>query len=306
MVDNGFHQQESSGLATFVRPDFFRYYFLPTEVDERVIVSQRFHVKPLLPLLNDNGRFYILTLSQNNVDLYQADRYQIDQVTVPNLPKSVADALWYDDPERQLQFHPITAQTATHHGHEVSAEHKERLLRFFQQVDKAVVDYLPINPTAPLILASVGYLQPIYEEANSYNGLLAEGLHGNPDELSPTQLQQQGWDVIAPRFAEKKTAAAEQFQALANSERASADLNEVVRAAHFGRVDTLFTSLGQQQWGQFDNQSGEVQLYQTAKPDAIELLEATAAQTLLNGGTVYAVAPEEMPADAPLTAVFRY
>jgi hypothetical protein len=45
-----------------------------------VIVSERFHVKPLLPLLSGDGRFYVLALSQNEIRLLQGTRYSVEQV----------------------------------------------------------------------------------------------------------------------------------------------------------------------------------------------------------------------------------
>ena len=53
------------GLAIFISKNIFHYYILPLEFEELVVVSDRFHVKPLLQILNNNGRFYVLGLSQN-------------------------------------------------------------------------------------------------------------------------------------------------------------------------------------------------------------------------------------------------
>lgn len=41
------------------------------------------------------------------------------------------------------------------------------------------------------------------------------------------------------------------------------------------------------------------------EPGDEDLLNAAAIQTLLNGGTVYAVEPEQVPDTAPLAAIFR-
>jgi hypothetical protein len=35
-------------------------------------------------------------------------------------------------------------------------------------------------------------------------------------------------------------------------------------------------------------------------------MDFAAVQTLLNGGEVYAVEPEEMPREAPLAAIYRF
>lgn len=306
LLTNGrLHQQKSAGLAVFMKVGFSQHFFMPITMPELVVVGQRFHVKPLLPLLQSYGHFHILALSQNKVALFQASRYHIEPVTLPNLPENMADALQYEDPEKQLQRHAITGQTGTFHGHEVDAEKKGAILRYFRQLDDVVTNYLQKEKT-PLILACVEYLVPIYRMANNYADLLEEGISGNPDEVSSTELQQQALQIISSRLEAEQTAAAEQYQALATTERASADVTEIVSAAHFGRIDTLFTPVGQQQWGRFDAQSGQVQLCQTAEPNAVDLLDSAAVHTLLNGGTVYAVKPNEVPDDAVLTAVFRY
>ena len=306
LLANGrLYQQNSTGLAIFMKSDFSRHFFLPNTMPELVIVGQQFHIKPLLPLLQGGETFHILALSQNKVTLFQANRHHIEPVTLPDLPENMADALWYEDPEKQLQHHAITGQTATFHGHTVSADKKGTVLRYFREINEVIADYLRTQQT-PLVLACVDYLLPIYQEANTYTNLLDKGISGNPDETSPAELQQQAWEIISTRLEMEKTAAIEQYQALAATERASADITKIVPAAHFGRVETLFTAIGQQQWGQFDNQSGKVQLCETTEADAVDLLDDAAVQPLLNGGTVYAVSPQEIPDDAAITAVFRY
>jgi len=47
-------------------------------------------------------------------------------------------------------------------------------------------------------------------------------------------------------------------------------------------------------------------LHEEAKPGDEDLLDLAAVQTLLNGGTVYAVELEKVPDGASLAAVFRY
>ena len=37
-----------------------------------------------------------------------------------------------------------------------------------------------------------------------------------------------------------------------------------------------------------------------------DLLDLAAVQTLLHGGTIYAVEPEQVPGGGPLAALFRY
>ena len=53
--DSMFWSHQSEGLAIFISNDDFFYYQLPLKFDELVMVSNRFYIKPLLPLFNNNG-----------------------------------------------------------------------------------------------------------------------------------------------------------------------------------------------------------------------------------------------------------
>jgi hypothetical protein len=47
-------------------------------------------------------------------------------------------------------------------------------------------------------------------------------------------------------------------------------------------------------------------MHQKMEPGSEDLLDFSAIQTLLNGGTVFSLPQEEMPDDKPIAAVFRY
>jgi len=314
--DVHFWRHQSDGLAVFLSPGVFRYYCLPFDFEKLVVVSDRFHIKPLLPLLSGDGRFYILALSQNEVRLLQGTRYSVSEVDLKNAPESLAKALRYEDPEKRLQFHTSTRtpggkgqRPAIFHGHGVASadDPKDYILRYFHQVDEGLHDLLR-DEQAPLVLAGVDYLLPIYREANMYPYLVDEGIEGNPEELKAKELHEQAWAIVQPRFLTAQKEAAAQYRQLAGagSEQASNDLKEVVPTAYHGRVETLFVAVGLQQWGTFDPNTNAVQLHEEAEPGDEDLLDFAGVQTLLSRGTVYAVEPEKVPDEALLAAVFRY
>jgi hypothetical protein len=301
------------GLAVFLAPNFTQSYTLPLDFEELVVVGKRFHIKPLLPLFSRNNRFYILALSQNEVRLFRATPYSIDEVELETLPTSMAEVLRYEDPEKQLQHHTsrkVSGATnqrgaPVFHGHEVGSEKKDAIRRYFREVDAGLQNLLA-NEEAPLVLAAVSYLIPIYRDANTYSHVLEKGIPGNPEEVKPEELQQRAWEVVQPLFAKAQSEAAERYRQLANSDQASNDVAEIVPAAYYGRVDTLFTSLNRQQWGTFNRETGEVTLHVEPGPDDRDLLDVAAVRTFLNGGTVYAVDADEIPGGAILSALFRY
>jgi hypothetical protein len=316
LQDGLFWQRQSDGLAIFLSPEAFRYYRLPFDFKELVVVTDRFHVKPLLPLLSGDGRFYVLALSQGGIRLLQGTRYSVSEVDLEGLPKGLAETLGHNDPEKRFQFHTSTMtpggkgkRPAIFHGHGVASadDPKDYILRYFHWVDEGLRDLLR-DVKAPLVLAGVDYLLPIYKEANSYPYLVDKGVEGNPEDLRAEELHEQAWAIVQPLFLAAQKEAATRYKRLAGagSEQASNDLKEVVPAAYHGRVETLFVAIGLQQWGTFDPATNAVQLHREVKPGDEDLLDFAAVHTLLNGGTVYAVELKKVPDEAPLAAVFRY
>src|SRR5215207_2909888 len=120
--DSVFRRHQSDGLAIFLSAGVFRYYRLPLNFEDLVVVADRYYLKPLLPLLAGDGQFYVLALSQNEIRLLRATRHSVSEVELEDVPQSLADTLRYDDQEKQLQFHTGTAggrggRAAIFHGH---------------------------------------------------------------------------------------------------------------------------------------------------------------------------------------------
>lgn len=309
-------ENNNDGLAVFLASGVFRYYRLPLNFDELVVVTDRFHLKPLLPLLTGDGLFYVLTLSQQNIKLFECTRHSVQEVELEDVPKSLDEALQYDETAKDGQFRINTSRGGTSNPFQHSGsyhgqgspdrdKHQEDILQFFHAVDQGLQKYL-CSKNAPLVLAGVEYLFPLYREANSYNHLVEEGITGNPKLLKPEELQAQAWKIVEPQFFKEQQEAIEHYKELTVTGKASNDLKEVVPAAYYGRVEQLFVAVGVQQWGLFNPTSNTIDVHSQPELGDEDLLDAAAVQTILNGGTVYAVEPEKVPDKALLAAVFRY
>jgi hypothetical protein len=309
-----FWRQGGRGLALYLAPGEFHAYRLPLEFEALAVVTERFHIKPLLPLFTGDGRFLVLALSQNQVRLLEGTRYNVGEIDLPDVPKNLEAALERKGIEakgRELQFHTPTApgwgrRAAVFHQ-AGTADEKDWLREYFRQIDAGLREMARDEP-APLVLAGVDYLLPIYREVSDYPTLVPEGITGNPETTRADELRARGWEVMRPRFAAAREQAAEEYRRLAGagSKKASDDLEEIVSAAYHGRVQTLFVALEVQQWGDFDADRNEVTLHDKQAPGDQDLLDFAAVHTYLNGGTVYAVRREAAPDGAPVSAVFRY
>lgn len=309
-----FWQHQSEGLAIFISNGVFRYYRLPMSFEELSVVSDRFHIKPLLPLLTGDGKFYLLTLSQDEVKFFEGSRFSIQELEVENMPKSLNEALHYDGPDQGIEQRIATSrggtnnsfqQPGTFHGQGNDGAKQDDILQFFHALDASLHETLR-NQKAPLVLAGVEYLLPLYRDANTYPHLVDEGITGNQKISQPEELHTTAWQIVEPLFQQAQQQAVEHYRELNGTGKISHNLEETVPAAYYGRVEQLFVAVGVQQWGKFDPEANQIQVHPDAQPGDEDLLDSAAIQTILNGGTVYAVEPDQVPEEAPLAAVFRY
>lgn len=308
--EDDFWQHQDAGLALFVAEGFFRYYRVPIEFQELVVVSDSFHLKPLMSLLTGDGRFYILTLGQRDVRLMEGTRYSVREVEIAELPKNMDETLQYDetakDEQRRSGGGGGEQQAGSVHGQGSDRDDmKQDLLQYFHAVDKALHDFFR-DGRAPLVLAGVDYLLPIYREANTYNFLVDGGITHHTKLQTPEELHAEAWAIVEPQFEEQKQKAIDYYHESTAAGKGSNDLNEVIQGAFYGRVEQLFVPVGVQKWGHFDPEAMELEMHEDAQPGDQDLLNAAAVQTLFHGGIVYAVEPEKVPDDAPIAAVFRY
>jgi hypothetical protein len=156
---------------------------------------------------------------------------------------------------------------------------KENISKYFRQIDRGLHDLLR-DERVPLVLAGVDYLFPIYREVNTYPYLMEDGIPGNPKGISTEQLHKLALGLVRPYFQKAENDAIAQYRQSSGT--------------------------GHRQWGIFDAESKDAQLHQKMEPGSEDLLDFSAIQTLLNGGTVYSLAQDKMPDDKPIAAVFRY
>lgn len=311
--DSYFWRHQYDGLALFMAADDFHSYRLPFSVEELLIIAPSYYVKPILPLFTNNGHYYILALSQNEIRLFEGTRHSVGQIDLPvEIPTDLDEALKLDEPEKQLQMHtgssPGGAGAGMFHGQGSGAEEQEAgIERYFSLVDDSLKDIFH-EQQAPLVLAGVDYLLPIYRGVSGHAHIMPEGITGSPEQLLPETLKEQAWPIVEPYFRQELEKLVGQYQQFADTEKATDNIEEIVAAAVNGRIDKLVLAVGTQVWGNFNQNTGKVVYYQEGqrKEDYLPLLDFAAMQTLQNGGTVFALSQDEMPTKSAVAAIFRY
>lgn len=312
--DGPFWKHQDTGLVVLVAPELFEVLRLPRSFDERVVVGRHFHLRPLLPLVAGSDVFLVLALSRDEVRLLRGSRYGVADITPDGLPAGRADALRYDDPESRLQYHTASGpaggerRPAMFHGHgegDHTEEEDERDRRYLQVVEQGLQDVLA-QSKVPMVLAGVERLLASYRSVSDYGAIVDEVVSGNPEILSAPELRGAAWNLVGPIWD-----AAVQEEAAAIEERlgtglASSQLEDIVAAAHDGRVAALLVAQGETVWGTFDASTNAVTRHGEQTVEARDLVDLAAIRTLVQGGVVHAVDPGLVPGGGPAAARFRY
>ncbi|MFA7454086.1 MAG: hypothetical protein WCZ10_06480 [Desulfobulbaceae bacterium] len=302
----------SEGMAVFICADLRARYLLPARFSESVTVSRRFMVKPLVPLITGDGRFFILALNKSDTRLFIGSRYSITEIGLPEgAPASIEEALKFDEGEKQLQYHtgaPASGgrRQAMFHGQGAGGDdEREKITRFFQQLERHLSPVF-FEHKIPVIPVGVEYLPPLYREIDSSGTLIPGSLNVSSGALEPDELHRRTWEMVAPLFADEERAAREKFHALHGTGLAVTDLAEIVAAARDGRVETLFTLEDVQIWGVFDADRNMIIPAADDFPGAVDLLDLSVALTLSGKGSVYVKKLGDMPVAGDIAAVLRY
>ena len=286
--DQNFWQHQSDGLAIFLSNDFSVMYRLPKNFEELLMISKSFHTKPLVPLLNRIGKFYVLFVNLKQIRLFQGTADNISEIRL-KFPSSVDQAPWKDDSEQD------------------SEDAKKNILRFFQSINKEL-DKLLEDKNLPMILAGVEHVIPIYREACTYDNLLEDSIFGSFDEQNLKSLHESARQIAVPVFEKNQKQAFQKFEELTGQGNALAvsDLATAVKAARFGQVETMFVPLDEQRWGRYDPETDSVILESEGEPETEDLFDLASAETILNSGQVFSVERDQLPGKGDVAAILRF
>lgn len=313
--DYGFWQHQDRGLALFLGDGEARHHKVPLPLPERVVVGPGFHVKPLLPVLAADGAFHVLTITADRVRLFDASRFAMAETASDDLPEDLDEVKGGPDYENPVQAAPvarphtgsIAIANAQVYGDSPEDWRKGRLVEYVRRIASALQDRLA-SDAVPVVLVADAETGGHFRKLGTLGPLLAGVVETNPDALDEGALHEAAYALVRPRFDAERGAAGERLAALLGrgDERAATGMEEVVRAAYQGRVDTLLLAEGESLWGRYDEGVDEVATGQEFAETGEDLLDAVAVRTLRHGGTVYVLPEEEMPGDAPAAAILRY
>lgn len=300
----------SEGLAVFVSDGLFRYIKMPVTPENELLVNSTFYLTPLIPVITNKIYFYVLVLSKKQAKLYRADAFGMRYIPVKGMPRGVDDVVHFEEKDDQNLFRTDTSGAgggANYHGiGSGKPDEKTNLAMYFDEVDETLWKEILHNENVPLLLAGVEYLIPIYKQVAKYKPIWDDAITGSHEHEDTNALYQQARAKMEPYFEERANKMLEAYGNQSATELTSSIADDVVPAAHYGRVAQLFVAKGEHIWGTFDEMNNVLAIHPTQEGDDECLVDKAVIKTLLNGGEVFILPPERVPGGSKIAALMRY
>jgi len=310
--DNPFWNNTLDGLAILSTLDFFQVFVFPMAVHELCIVADTFYLKPLRKYLQTADRYQVISISQNNIELFEGNRHGLDKITLDSeIPHNLTDALGNEVRGKHLtvaSYGGVGQESgAMHHGHGSKKDEAETdIERFLRIISKAIYENYSKKSQLPLILAAGEEYHPIFQQINKNPFLLTKGIEKNPESLSVEDLTEQSWDIMKPHYTKKINDLSHEFHNLKAQNLASDDIEEIAKATILGSVRILCIESFRQIAGKINKETGNIEPGNLSDPETNDLLEDIAQLVEQRGGTVMVLSKDDMPSTTGIVALFRY
>ena len=298
------------GLAIFRSNNRLAYYSLMLPFKERLVVGERFYIKPSLPAISPDLQFFVLAISRNQVRLIKATSHGHKKVDVPGLPSSMEQGLNLQTADRGEQVHSgmrgdLGKEAAVFHG---QGGHLDTVKDEFAEYSRLIAESLrPVlrETSWPLILAGVDGEVPVVRMELDYPHITRQVLHGTFDYFKDSQLYERALPIAQNYYGRMQQDALNKYRTLSDRVLASEDIDEILPASHEGKIDTLFVNCDAEVFGRFNSDNKTIEVVDSRDP-AFDLLEMAAVQTIRHRGTVYVATPDELPTNVSMCALLRY
>ena len=306
----GIWNQTSYGLALFADVNEIIIYILQKEVKELAVVSNSFHIKPLVAYFQSIEQFHILALDIDAYAIYKANLHHIEEVLLPSKTQtSLEDILGSDRTER---YHTHGSYGGAHdgstfHGHGGKSDDIDiDRIKFFRDVDQQVLKYISKPSELPLILLAQKTNQFEFKKLSKNPFLMEPSIDGSMKDFSDDDVLDQIKVIQKDRFDEMMHVMIEQYHTNLHHELASEQLIIILKALLEGKVDILMIENNKTIPGQIDYEKSQIIKSELKDPDTDDILDDMIEYALKTGTKVYMLDKEEMPTTSGVCAILRY
>jgi hypothetical protein len=278
------------------------YYPVKDRVSELAVVSDTFHLKPLLRVIQEHDNYFALALSQRKISLYRGNRQGATLLASYHADYGDSDSKkkWSIKSERIAVPRGKAARDNEFHFRPV-----DRVSRFIELTEPYIWTRLH-RESSPLILVGTPFMHALYRNMNCYPYLSTNGVLASVPHETET-IHKRAWPIAERSILRTEIQLSERYFEEKQKNNASEDLHEIAKASLQGRVSSLMVSKGTQEFGLLNRDSGEVKLRGSCSQEiGDDVLDDIAQEVILRKGQAFVLPQEAMPTPAPIAAVYRW
>lgn len=308
LSDMDFWKHQGEGLAVFITPDSIKTLRLGIAFTPSISINHHFYVTPLLEYMGRKKDYHILAIAKDRVSFLDANESEAREVEVKSLPHDLNSALWYKDLEKELQNRASAGTAGSYHGEDVddTSEPNTELHDYLLKIEAAVSAHLTGSRT-PLVTVGLQPALGTFNKLTKYRYRVGE-VERDPNRLSPQELQELTWPVIEGLENTPVKEAQNAFGNLSANDpgRVSTVPDEIIAAAHQGRVDTLLVGSPVPHDRVMAFHEEVPSEHGTDTPALDPRLEEAVRSAYGTGARILFIGESEMPGEAELAAVMRF
>jgi len=303
-------RKRTKTLIVFLNNQQLKTYLIAGDLPEKTYVADHHYLMPLFPFITEAGKFFLLTLSLQDVKLFEGSREGLTALHLEcQLPEKLEDAVGYDYREKSFQFRTGKggAAGAMFHGQGAGKDDRKiEIEKFFRAVDKGIKNCVK-NNKHPLVIACVDEYYPIYAQITKYPNLYPHHISGNVERLELSKLHHKAWSLVESYFQKNRKNTRDAFRDMSAGIKTSIAIHDIIPAAIEGKIEALFLQDRKDYFGLYDKTNRTLILDEDHKSNQESLFNLAAVQTWLNGGSVFIEKKDKMPmAGSEINALFRY
>lgn len=250
----GLSDYETGTLVIFRSYFIEGYIIVPRSIAGNAVVSDSFHLKPLLEEFMPPKEFYVLSLNSDSAHLYLGDSSRFIKLHTFDLEVSDLRNVGHDDNRANSTLSNIERMILLNSLKVTDLFKNTFKLSFYKKIDRQLLSFLN-GTSSPVILAASLSDAMKYASTTRCKNIKREYVSKAIDISNAESVQyvaEKAREISAEHFNDKKEAEKILIEKAKREEMFCTGFESVIKYLAEGKVDTLYVNRNEVIWGQIN------------------------------------------------------